>query len=753
MMATWTVLLAKIVSFLQFIGRPLFYFLIYCVYAFLFVCTTIGHLLLNIFLYIYQKMILAIKKITETKITFTLPKIVLPTVAIPKIIFPTIKPKIRIPFLKLIVVIFLLFFLSLSAFYAYLFVADLPDPNQLAIRKQAQTTKIYDRNGELLYKIYRNQNRTLVKLEDIPLQLQEAVIAIEDAEFYSHHGLSLKGISRAAAKIFQNGKVEGGSTITQQLVKNTLLTPERSLQRKIKEAILSLMVEQNFTKSEILQMYLNEVGFGGSTYGVEEAAQVYFGKKVQNLNLAESTLLAGLPASPTTYSPFGAQPQLAKERQVMVLNRMVQEGYITSDEAKKAQEETLTYAPQVKEIKAPHFVMYVKEKLVEKYGENLVEEGGLEVKTTLDLSLQSKTEQIVNTELDKVKNLHIQNGAVLVTKPNTGEILVMVGSKNYFDLKNQGNYNVTTALRQPGSSIKPVNYSVALSMGFTPATMIPDTPITYQVPGQPPYSPLNYDNKFRGNVSLRTALASSLNVPAVKVLSAVGVSRMLEQGKKMGITTWNDTSRFGLSLTLGGGEVKMTDMAVVYGTLANLGNKTNLNPFLEVKDNKGKIYEKLDLQQPKENVLDPNIAFLLNDILSDNEARTPIFGSHSLLVIPGKTVSAKTGTTNNLKDNWAIGYTPSFVVLSWVGNNDSSPMSHVTSGVSGATPIWHQVMVELLKNQPDQPWMPTSGITRIEICSSTGTLPCNGCNGKWEYFLKGTEPKNACIPAEEKPVN
>jgi 1A family penicillin-binding protein len=753
MVATWTALLTKIGSFLQFLGRPIFYLFIYSVYAFLVICSTFGHLLLRILSSLYKKSSLKIQKITQIKIAFKRPHFVIPKIPKTKIIFPVIKRSfVRTSFLKLIIFIFLLFFLGLSLFYGYLFITDLPDPNQLSIRKQALTTKIYDRNGELLYKIYRNQNRTLVKLEDIPLPLQEAIIAIEDAEFYSHHGLSLKGISRAAAKIFQNGKLEGGSTITQQLVKNTLLTPERSLQRKIKEALLALMVEQHFTKSEILQMYLNEVGFGGSTYGVEEAAQVYFGKKVQDLNLAESALLAGLPASPTTYSPFGANPQLAKERQIMVLNRMVQESFITPDDAQKAQEENLNYATQIKEIKAPHFVMYVKEKLVQKYGENLVEEGGLEVITTLDITLQNKAEQIVNTELEKVKNLHIQNGAVLVTKPDTGEILVMVGSKNYFDLSNQGNYNVTTALRQPGSSIKPVNYAVALSMGFTPATMIPDTPITYQVPGQPPYSPANYDNKFRGNVSLRTALGSSLNVPAVKVLSAIGVSRMLDQGKKMGITSWDDYSRFGLSLTLGGGEVKMTDMAVVYGALANLGTKAELVSLLEVKDGKGKIYERFDPKKPKALVLDPNIAFLLNNILSDNEARTPIFGSRSLLVIPGKTVAAKTGTTNNLRDNWAIGYTPSFVVLSWVGNNDSSPMSRVTSGVSGATPIWHQVMVELLKNQPNQSWTPTGEIIRIEICPTTGTLPCNGCNGKWEYFLKGTEPKNACVP-EEKPTN
>jgi len=628
---------------------------------------------------------------------------------------------------------------------------DLPNPHELIAREQILTTKIYDRNGELLYKIYRTQNRTLVKLDDVPLYLRQATIAIEDKEFYSHQGVSPQGIARALYRNLFLGKLSGGSTITQQLVKNTLLSSERTWQRKIKEAILAVWVETQFTKDEILQMYLNEVGFGGTAYGIEEASQLYFGKSVKEANLAEAALLAGLPASPTRYSPFGAHPEMAKFRQQQVLREMVEDHYLTVETAQEALNQELFFAPQRTDIQAPHFVMYVKDLLVEKYGSKMVEEGGLEVKTSLDLEIQNFTQTMVTQEVNQLKNLRISNGAALVTNSQTGEILAMVGSRDYFDTENDGNYNVTTALRQPGSSIKPVNYSVALSMGFTPATIIPDTPITYKVPGQPPYSPKNYDSQFHGNVPLRIALASSYNVPAVKVLSAIGVSRMIEQGEKMGITTWNDSSRFGLSLTLGGGEVKMTDMAVVYGTLANLGLRVNLHPILEVRDYEGKLLEKIEVKP--EPVLSPQIAYLLTNILSDNAARTPAFGPNSLLNIPDHPlVAVKTGTSNNLKDNWTIGYTPNFLVATWVGNNDATPMSYVASGVTGASPIWQKIMTELLKDKPDQEFPLPGDLVKVEICPTTNTLPCNGCGGKWEFFLPGTEPKTHCSPEQLQPT-
>lgn len=670
---------------------------------------------------------------------------------------PPIKlPTIKLSLVKVALLGSVLILLSAGCFVTYGFFSTLPDPNKLITRSPVVTTKIYDRNNILLYKIYLNQNRTLVELKDIPQNLIRATIAIEDAEFYNHHGLSPKGIMRAALRNLEGDKLYGGSTITQQLVKNALLTPERSWRRKIKELVLALMVEAKFSKDQILQMYLNEVGYGGAAYGVEEASQTYFSKAVNELNLAEAALLAGLPASPTNYSPFGAYPQKAKERQKLVLQRMRQEGFISEAEEKTANAFPLRFARQKTDIKAPHFVMYIKDLLVQTYGERMVEEGGLEVKTSLDFSIQEQVQGIVSQELEGIKNLHITNGAALVTNPATGEVLAMVGSNNYFDDKNDGNVNVTIRPRQPGSSIKPVNYSIALENGFTPATLLSDTPITYQIPGQPPYSPKNYDSRFHGNVPLRIALASSYNVPAVKVLSAFGVQKMVKRGQEMGITTWDDSSRFGLSLTLGGGEVKMTDLAVVYATLANMGTKVELNPILEVKDFRGRILK--NNHQTLSRVLTPSIAYILTDILSDNSARTPAFGPRSWLNVSNHpSVAVKTGTTQNQRDNWTIGYTPDYLVSVWVGNNDNSPMSYVASGVTGASPIWNKIMSVLIANIPDKKFPKPEYLKEVEICSATGTLPCEGCQTKKEIFVPGTEPKYHCNlqtpPKPQEPEN
>jgi len=659
-----------------------------------------------------------------------------------RILFPTKK------------IIFILISLAVVSAFAYLLFTifyGLPNPNRLNTRDQAISTKIYDRNDQLLYKIYRNQNRTLVQLKDIPVYLIQATIAVEDAEFYRHRGFSWKGIFRAALRNLKGDRLYGGSTITQQLVKNALLTPERTWRRKIKEIVLSLLVEAKFSKDEILQMYFNEVGYGGAAYGIEEASQLYFSKSINELSLAEAALLAGLPASPTSYSPFGTHPEKAKERQEIVLRRMKEESFITEEQEKEASEQSIRLAPQRTDIKAPHFVMYIKELLVKKYGERMVEEGGLEVKTSLDLNLQEAAEKIVREEINQLQNLHITNGAALVTNPKNGEILAMVGSKDYFDLKNDGNVNVALRIRQPGSSIKPINYAVALQNGFTPATVISDTPITYQVAGQPPYSPKNYDSRFHGNVPLRTALASSYNVPAVKVLAAFGVSRMIDLGEKMGITTWTDRSRFGLSLTLGGGEVKMIDMNVAYGTLANLGERVDLNPILEIKNYKGESLQKNPKEVKKERALPAEVAYLLTNILSDPIARIPAFGPRSWLNIENHPhVAVKTGTTQNLRDNWTIGYTSDFVVSVWVGNNDNTPMSYVASGITGASPIWNKIISLILKDLPNKEFPQPENLIKVEVCSLTGTLACEGCGGKWEYFAVGSEPKFHCSPEKIK---
>ena len=741
---------------LEIIGRPFFWLLLFLAYFLLFLISSIGRL---IFLLIKQfvKLPHLIKPLTKTltkyllklKVVLKPPKIRFPKIRLPRLYLPKPSKKWLIPIISICLLVFIGLFV-----YFFIF-KDLPHPDRLITREQIVSTKIYDRHGELLYKIYRSQNRTLVPLNDIPLSLIQATIAIEDAEFYRHYGFSPKGIVRSLLANLRSKKLYGGSTITQQLVKNALLTPERTMRRKVKEIILSLWVEAKFSKDEILQMYFNEVGYGGAAYGAEEAAQMYFGKSVKELDIAESALLAGLPVSPTTFSPFGAHPELAKSRQLTVLKRIKQEGFITEKEYEQAREQELNFAPQRTDIKAPHFVMYVKELLVEQYGLRQVEEGGLEVTTSLDLEIQNKVQEVVKNEIDKLWRLHITNGAAMVTNPKTGEILAMVGSRDYFDLEHDGNVNVTLRPRQPGSAIKPVNYSVALENGFTPATIIPDTPITYQSPGQPPYSPKNYDNRFHGHIPLRIALASSYNVPAVKVLSALGVDRMVERGQEMGITTWDDPSRFGLSLTLGGGEVKMVDMAVVYGTLANMGMRVDLQPILKVKNYKGEIIQQDLRRQDAETkrVFSPQIAYLLTDILSDSIARIPAFGANSILNIPDHPhVAVKTGTTQNMRDNWTIGFTPDYLVGIWVGNNDNTPMSYVASGITGASPIWHYIMSYLIKDIPDKEFSRPGDLIQVEICSLTGTLPCEGCGGKQELFLPGTEPKNHCDPEKIKEI-
>lgn len=626
---------------------------------------------------------------------------------------------------------------------------ELPNPRLLSAREIPLSTKIYDRNGTLLFQIYANQNRSFVNLDDLPKNLVNATVAIEDKNFFQHRGVDFRGILRAFLVNLRNGKtngrpLQGGSTITQQLIKNALLSSEVSWSRKIKEVVLAIWAETIYTKKDLLEMYFNQVPYGGTAWGVEAAAETYFKKKVTELDLAESALLAGLPAAPSYYSPFGAYPELAKERQQEVLRRMTEDKYITSQEADEAEKEGVYYAAPAIEIKAPHFVMYIKDLLVKKYGLRTVEQGGLNVITSLDLNIQDMAQEEVAKEMENLKNLLVGNGAAVVTNPKTGEILTMVGSRDYFDLTNDGNVNVTLARRQPGSSIKPVMYSAALQRGYTPSSVIDDSPISFRIPGQPPYAPVNYDGKFHGKVTLRSALANSFNVPAVKVLNAIGVHTMVEMGRKMGISTWEDEGRFGLSLTLGGGEVTMLDMAKAFGVLANEGKKQELTPILKITDYQGNVLEQAKTKSGSQ-VIPSEVAFQLSNILADNNARSTAFGFNSALNIPGKTVSVKTGTTNDKRDNWTIGYTPSFVVVVWVGNNNNAPMHpYLTSGITGAAPIWHNIMANLLKNKANEMIGKSEDVIEVKVCAWNGLLPCEGCPTITEYFARGTEPKIRC---------
>ena len=629
----------------------------------------------------------------------------------------------------------------LLVFLAVWIFKDLPSPTRLS--SSPSSSLIYDRNGKLLYEIYAEKNRTPVSLKDLPEYIKWATIASEDKNFYRHHGFDFGGVLRAAYNIIFHQTLQGGSTITQQLVKNALLTPERTLHRKIREIILTYLVEVIYSKDRILEMYLNQAPYGGTAWGIQAAAQTYFNKDAKDLTLAESSLLAGLPASPTRFSPFGAHPELAQQRQERVLQLMVEDGYLDESSKLKVQSSELVYAPPSVGIKAPHFVLYVKDLLAEKYSDTVVEQGGLKVTTTLDLDLQNFAQDTVATEVAKLKKLKVGNGAALVTNPKTGEILAMVGSKDYFAKDIDGNVNVTLRPRQPGSSIKPLNYALAFSKGtLTAATVLNDIPTCFKVAGQPLYCPVNYDGQFHGPVQARFALGNSYNIPAVKVLAMNGLTDFVASASAMGIATFKDPQNYGLSLTLGGGEVKMVDMATAFSAFANLGIRQDLWAIKKVEDQAGKvIFEQKEQEGPR--VLSMEVAYLIDHILLDNNARSAAFGPSSFLVVKNHPeVAVKTGTTNDLRDNWTIGWTPSVLVATWVGNNDNTAMSYVASGVTGASPIWNKIIGQALKNKTQQWPLKPDGIIGAQVCNVSGKLPNpdSPCPTRFEYFTPGTVP-------------
>lgn len=654
--------------------------------------------------------------------------------------------KLNIPLKRLILGVGILAFVLFAYFFV---IQDIPTTAQIGREDFPQSTKIYDRNDKLLYTIYATKNLTFVPIKKIPTTLRNATVAIEDKDFYKHSGIDPRGMTRALYYTVFRGSLQGGSTLTQQLVKNSILTPERTLTRKAKEIILSFVVEGIYSKDKILEMYLNTVPYGGTAYGVEAASQVYFGKSVDELNLAESAYLAGLPEAPSVYAPFGTNPELGRERQRQVLRAMLRDEYITEEQEKSAENQKLQFSKIANKIRAPHFVFYVKKQLVDTYGQRMVEQGGLKVKTTLDLSIQDMAQNAVATEVAKLASSKVTNGASLITNPMTGEILAMVGSHDYFDIEHDGNENVTIRLRQPGSSIKPINYAVGLAKGYTAATPFVDNRICFKSGGGADYCPHNYDGKFHGVVQMRFALGSSLNIPAVKMLKLNGIEDMIASASAMGIKTFDQPDRYGLSLTLGGGEVRMIDMAEAFGVFANGGYKVDLHSILKVTDSSGKVLQ--DYKAPKsaifgKKVMSDGIAYIMSHILLDNNARSLAFGANSPLKVGSYPVSVKTGTTNDYKDNWTIGYTPSYVAAVWVGNNDSTPMQGVVSGVTGAAPIWHTIMTDLVKRTPPSWPKKPDNVIGMTVCATSGLLPLpdgdgNRCPTRFEYFIKGTEPK------------
>lgn len=624
----------------------------------------------------------------------------------------------------------------------YSWFLTLPSPEMLAKKSPPLPTRIVDVKGRLLYEIYQDKVADPVSIDKVPAHLINAVLAAEDANFYSHDGVEPVAVIRAAYQSLVKDNLQGGSTITQQLVKNVLLTPERTISRKTKELVLSIMAERTYSKDQLLEMYLNNISFGGVAIGVQAASQKYFAKNVSELSVSEAALLAGLPGAPTSYSPF-LDFEAAKSRQKYVLDRMRTLGYLTDSQYEEELNRELHLADQKVFIRAPHFVAYVIDQLKEQYGERMLYTGGLTVKTSLDLDLQDQVAGALQDEIAKNgPKLNISNAASMVIDVQNSTILAYAGSIDYFK-ESWGSYDVLRAQRQPGSSIKPVTYSLALTKGFTAASVLNDSPVRYSQVGSPDYVPVNYDGKFHGNVTLRQALANSYNIPAVKLAAVLGPKNIVEFGKMLGLSSWNVDDAYGLSVTLGGKEVTMIELISVYATLAREGVHKDLNSIISVESASGD-YLYAYKKQEGDRVLSNEVAYIISHILSDNSARSAAFGLNSGLNIPGYSVAVKTGTTDNKRDNWTFGYTPSFVVGVWVGNNDNTAMNrNLASGLSGASTIWNRITTHVLKNtayyQKD-----------FDMPDGVYVMVDKNCNGKSEVFIKGANNPSTLCPKEKE---
>lgn len=627
--------------------------------------------------------------------------------------------------------------------YAYV-AAQLPSAEELSIRANTfESTKIYDRNGMLLYEIFdpSGGRRTFVPLSRIPLYARQATIATEDPTFYANPGFNPLSIARA---LWQNLRerdiVSGASTITQQLVKNTFLSPEVTLRRKMKEAILAAEITRRYTKDEILELYLNQVYYGNMAYGIGTAAEVYFNKPVEKLTLAEAALLVGIPQGPAIYDPY-TNLAAAKVRQGIVLDLMVKRGYLSAEEAMKAKLEELHLAPQHIEMKAPHFVVYVREQLEAQFGIQVVYRGGLRVYTTLDMKMQEAADRIIRNKIESLAALEATNAALVAMNPNNGQILAMVGSADFYNEEIDGQVNVALRLRQPGSAIKPINYVAAFERGWTAATFIMDIKTEFPDGANPPYVPHNHDKKEHGPVLVRDALARSLNIPAVKTLQFVSLPGMLEMAHRLGITSLNRAD-YGLSLTLGGGDVTLLELTTAYAVFANGGHRVLPTPILRIEDSTGRLIAKAP-EEAGAQILDARHAYLITSILSDKEARIPTFGPNNVLEL-SRPAAVKTGTTDDYRDAWTIGYTPDLVAGVWVGNSDHKPMKGVY-GSRGAAPIWHDFMEEVLRDTPVNDFIMPEGMETAEICPISGKLHTDKCPAaRKEIFLAGTASKEPC---------
>lgn len=636
---------------------------------------------------------------------------------------------------------------------------DLPNPRQFIDSRQvSQSSKIYDRTGEtLLYEIYDEEKRTVILFEEIPEYAKNATIAIEDKNFYSHQAFDWRAIIRAFIINVQKGRVvQGGSTITQQLAKNAFLSSEQTINRKLKELILAYWIERYYSKDEILNLYLNQISYGSNAYGIEAASQSFFSKSAKDLNLAESALLAALPKAPTYYSPWGAHTSELMQRKDYVLKQMLELGFIDNEEYERSKLFAFQFSSQrIGKIKAPHFVMMVKDYLASKYGEEFLKRGGLKITTTLDWEVQQIAEQVVKEGADRNEELYKGNNAALVAQnPKTGEVLALVGSRDYFDTKNEGNFNVAAqGLRQPGSAFKPFGYITAFKKGLTLDTIVFDLATEF-VPNNTKcpllvnfnndekecYHPENFDHKFRGPINLKEALAQSINVPAVKILYIAGLENTIKTARSFGITTLRDPSFYGLSLVLGGGEVKLIDLVNAYSVFSQDGVKHNQKIVLKIEDESNNVIESVFNQATQ--AIEPRYAQMINDILSDNEARKPLYsGSFNLTVFNDRQVALKTGTTNDYRDAWTIGYTPYLTVGVWAGNNHQEPMQKNAGSILAALPIWNDFMKKVLDKYPNETFN-NQYISKIEnnnyLDTSTSTAELIESNeGELKPMLNG----------------
>lgn len=624
------------------------------------------------------------------------------------------------------------------AFIAFLFIYysyQLPDPNKLLSRSIPQSTKIFSRDGILLYEIHGEYKRTLIPFSEMNDYMKHATIAIEDKNFYNEGGISFTGIARSIlVNVMRGEKAQGGSTITQQFVRSAMLSREKALSRKIKEIILSIEIDKRFSKDDILKLYLNEISYGRNLYGIEAASQVYFSKRAKDLTLAEAAYLAAIPQSPTYYNPSGPHRADLDFRKNLVLNAMLDQKYISAEEHEKAKAEQVTFQKAVTGIKAPHFVFYIQNYLAEKYGEQTLETGGLKVTTTLDYKLQEIAERVVKEgAATNVTKYNGNNAALVAIDPKTGQILAMVGSKDYLakstpegctsglNCNFEADVNAALSPLQPGSSVKPYVYVTAFKpeFGASPATLRLDVVTNFGNFGGKNYIPKNYDGRERGPLSMRESLAQSLNVPAVKTLALVGVENAKETMRDVGITT--ELKDCALSLVLGGCEVRLLDHVGGYATFATMGIYHEKTGILSVEDASGRRLE--DFEDKSKAVIDPQSVYELVNIMTDNAARTPVFGANSPLILSDRPVAAKTGTTQNWHDGWALGFTPSLAAGVWVGNNDGTLLKRGADGVLVAAPIWHNFMAAALKGTPVEAFAEPNGIQRITVDALSGKLP------------------------------